>query len=71
VNIKDSLFGDLKLIMRKLSIDKESDVKCLLNQGETYTEIACGCDVVKTTLSRIRTHYDPNRPCNDLSVQRS
>jgi DNA invertase Pin-like site-specific DNA recombinase len=51
--------------MRKLSIDKENDVKCLLDQGKPYTEIARECGVSKATISRIKAQYDPNRPCNE------
>jgi DNA invertase Pin-like site-specific DNA recombinase len=37
---------------------------CLLK--EPHTEIARECGVSKVTVSRIKAHYDPNRPCNEL-----
>jgi uncharacterized protein YerC len=65
VTVKYSLFRDLNLIMRKLSIDKEIDVKCLLDQGKLYTEITRGCGISKATVSRIKVQHGSDRPCNE------
>jgi hypothetical protein len=50
--------------MRKLSIDKENNINCLLDLGDPYTEIAREGGVSKTTISRIKAQYI-NRPCNE------
>jgi DNA invertase Pin-like site-specific DNA recombinase len=49
----------------KLSIDKENDVKCLLDQGKPYSVIARECGLSKATRFQIKAQYDPNRPCNE------
>jgi uncharacterized protein YerC len=38
--------------MRKLLIDKETDVKCLLDQGKPYTEITRECGVSHNILDQ-------------------
>jgi hypothetical protein len=65
VTKKEILIKDLNLIVGKLSIDKENDVKMSFRSSKPYAEIARGCCVRKTKISRIRAQYDPNRPCNE------
>ncbi|XP_063902560.1 uncharacterized protein LOC135122298 [Zophobas morio] len=35
------------------------------NKGKPYTEIARKCSVSKATISRIKAHYNPDRPCSE------
>jgi DNA invertase Pin-like site-specific DNA recombinase len=65
VTVKDSLFKYLNLVISKVSIDKENDVKYLLDQSKPYSETALEYGVSKAIISRIKAQNDPNRPCSE------